>query len=335
MKKVVVIFGSKSTEHEVSCISAGNILENIDKGKFEVYMIGIDKQGNWFKYSGDIGNVINNTWIEDVSNKQKIEDVLGELQKYDISFPVLHGKYGEDGTIQGLFEMAGVKYTGCKVLASSLSMDKEYSKIIVKGIGIEVVDYIIVENNDEIRIENINIPFGYPIIVKPAREGSSYGIIKVDSKDELLDALKESFKYDNKLLIEKYIVEREELECAVMGNDGRLEVAGPCQIVVEDGFYDYDTKYSSDKADIKVRANISENIKRNVQDMAKIIYKALSLSGLSRIDFFLDKEDGTIYFNEVNTMPGFTKISMFPKMFIEEGVEYKKIITKIIEYGLE
>ncbi len=334
MKKVAIVFGSKSTEHEVSCVSAGNILENIDRNKFEVYMIGIDKYGDWFKYIGNIENVKSNTWIEDNINKEKINDVLAELRKYDIVFPVLHGKYGEDGTVQGLLEMAGVKYTGCNVLASSICMDKQYAKIIVNSIGIKVVEYIVVKNREDFRVDNIKIPFEYPVIVKPAREGSSYGIVKVEEKSELENALTETFKYDSKLLIEKYIVKREELECAVMGKDNNIEIAGPCQITIEDGFYDYQTKYVSDIANIKVKANVSENIKKNVQEMAKKIYNTLSLSGLSRIDFFLDKEDNSIYFNEVNTMPGFTKISMFPKMFIEEGIEYKEIITKIIEYGL-
>lgn len=335
MKRVVIIFGSKSSEHEVSCVSAGNILENIDRNKFDVYMIGIDKQGEWFKYTGDVHNVTQNKWLEDINNKEKIQDILGELKKYDLAFPVLHGKYGEDGTIQGLFEMAGIKYTGCKVLASSICMDKQYAKMIASSVGIKVVDYVVVEDNEDCKIENIHILFDYPVIIKPAREGSSYGIFKVSSKDSLMKAIKETFKYDSKILIEKYIEKRVELECAVMGNGNNIEVAGPCQIVTEDGFYDYQTKYVSDVANINIKANIPNDVKEYIQTTAKKIYKLLSLSGLSRIDFFLDKEDNTIYFNEVNTMPGFTQISMFPKMFIEEGMEYKDIITKIIEYGLE
>lgn len=335
MKNVVVIFGSKSKEHEVSCISAGNILENIDKNKFSVYMIGIDKEGNWFNYTGNIKNILKNKWIEDNENKEKIVDIMKELKKYDIAFPVLHGKYGEDGTIQGLFELIDIKYVGAGVLGSSICMDKEYAKIFVKQMGINIVDYIVFKNTDNIKAEDIKIPFELPVIIKPAREGSSYGIFKVTDKSQLAKAIKETFKFDDKILIEKYISNRLELECAVMGNRKKIEVAGPCQITIKDGFYDYNTKYIENKANIKISADISETLKKEVREMSKNIYQALDLKGLARIDFFLDKSDNKIYFNEANTLPGFTKNSMFPKMFIKQGLQYKDLITKLIEYGLE
>lgn len=330
MIKVLVIFGSMSSEHEISCISAGNILENINTNKNIISKVGIDKKGNWFKYTGSIENIKNNKWLEDDNNKEFIKDVFEELKKYDVVFPALHGKYGEDGTIQGILEFAKVNYVGCQVEGSSIAMNKILSKELVKTIGIPVVDYISVnikDNYDEVLKKLYNSNLKFPVIVKPNKEGSSYGVTKVTDINELEAAIDFGFGYDKNLLIEKYISKRREIECAVLVD----HVSTPGEVVSANEFYDFDGKYNNTSSYTDIPCKVSSNILEKIREYSKNIFKVLNLKGISRVDFFLDEEDNTIYFNEVNTMPGFTNISMYPKMLEHDGVKYSEIIDILIE----
>lgn len=340
-KKIVIIFGGMSSEHSISCISAASIYENIDKTKYDVSMIGIDETGVFYNYTGNIINLKTNNWTCDFEFKEKIVDIINELKKHDVVFPVLHGKYGEDGTIQGLFEFAKVKYVGCKVLGSAIAIDKILSKNLVGCQNIPVVEYIEInktkyleylENNNTEFFKNVENKIGYPLIIKPNREGSSYGVVKVDSSVNLNASIEFSLKYDDKILIEKYISNRQEVECAVIENkelEQKIYVSTPGEILSANDLYDFNAKYENNKSFVKIPANISEQNILKIKEYSKKIFEILNLSSLSRVDFFVSNDK--IYFNEVNTLPGFTDISMYPKMLIYDGIEYKKIIEILIE----
>lgn len=337
-EKVLVIFGSMSSEHEISCISASNVLENLDTEKYDISKIGIDKNGIWYYYTGNVENIKNNSWIKDLMNKEPITNLLKELRKHDIVFPVLHGKYGEDGSIQGLLEMAQVKYVGCNILGSSIAMDKILSKELVEQTGINVVPYITVSSRefDSIKEDTIDLfqkvesKLKYPVIVKPSKEGSSYGVTKVETSDNLINAIEFALKYDNEILIEKYISNRKEIECAVLEDalENRIYVSTPGEIVSANEFYDFNAKYENNKSHVKIPAQISDEQIYKIQEYSKNIFKKLRLKGLSRIDFFVSNDK--IYYNEVNTMPGFTNISMYPMMLIHDGISYKNILNILI-----
>ena len=340
MKKVLVIFGSMSSEHEVSCMSAANVIENINKEKYIVSMVGIDKQGNWYKYNGSLENIKNNNWILDVKNKEKISYIIDELRKYDVIFPVLHGKYGEDGTIQGIFEIAGVKYVGCKVLASSIAMNKTFSKKLVETENIPVVDYVNISREKYLDMCNdINMykefcdntveKLGLPLFVKPNQEGSSYGVTKVEDIEKLKEAISYALEFDNDVLIEKYIKTKKEVECAILQDGLKLIVSTPGQIKTKDTIYSYDEKYNDSSNLPIIPAHILKEQEEKIKEYSKRIFKILNLSSLARIDFFVT--DNNIFFNEVNTMPGFTNTSMYPKLLMYDGISYNKIIEILIE----
>ena len=340
MKRVLVIFGSMSSEHEVSCMSAANVIENINKEKYIVSMVGIDKQGNWYKYNGSLENIKNNNWILDVKNKEKISYIIDELRKYDVIFPVLHGKYGEDGTIQGIFEIAGVKYVGCKVLASSIAMNKTFSKKLVETENIPVVDYVNISREKYLDMCNdINMykefcdntveKLGLPLFVKPNQEGSSYGVTKVEDIEKLKEAISYALEFDNDVLIEKYIKTKKEVECAILQDGLKLIVSTPGQIKTKDTIYSYDEKYNDSSNLPIIPAHILKEQEEKIKEYSKRIFKILNLSSLARIDFFVT--DNNIFFNEVNTMPGFTNTSMYPKLLMYDGISYNKIIEILIE----
>ena len=340
MKKVLVIFGSMSSEHEVSCMSAANVIENINKEKYIVSMVGIDKQGNWYKYNRSLENIKNNNWILDVKNKEKISYIIDELRKYDVIFPVLHGKYGEDGTIQGIFEIAGVKYVGCKVLASSIAMNKTFSKKLVETENIPVVDYVNISREKYLDMCNdINMykefcdntveKLGLPLFVKPNQEGSSYGVTKVEDIEKLKEAISYALEFDNDVLIEKYIKTKKEVECAILQDGLKLIVSTPGQIKTKDTIYSYDEKYNDSSNLPIIPAHILKEQEEKIKEYSKRIFKILNLSSLARIDFFVT--DNNIFFNEVNTMPGFTNTSMYPKLLMYDGISYNKIIEILIE----
>ena len=333
MKKIKlgIIYGGLSTEHEVSINSAKSIIDNIDKDKYEIYKIYIDKKGEWYK--------------ED----NKIDNVFDYLRNLDVIFPILHGLYGEDGTIEGLFELLGVPYVGCNVLSSSICMDKIYTKMILDKIGIDTAKYIYVKkvkdkyiyiNNTfeekELSLEEISLlvedSLSFPVFVKPSRSGSSIGINKAHSKEELIKYIKYASGFDSKILIEENIIGRE-LECAILGND--LVEASPIGEILPKGeFYSYNAKYIDDSETL-IPNDIDKIVYDKIRSIAVKAYKALDCRGLSRVDFFLEKDTNRIILNEINTMPGFTTISMYPKLWESIGISYKEILDKLINLALE
>jgi D-alanine-D-alanine ligase len=327
MIKLMAVFGGQSSEHEISCISAGNVLENIDTGKYSVTKVGIDKDGNWFEFKGSNKSVKSNTWLGEKENLESVKDVIGLIKRHDVVFPVLHGKFGEDGTIQGLFEMCGVKYVGCGVLASSVGMDKEYTKILAETRGVPVVPYQVFCRGQAVTVDK-SIVGGYPLIVKPSNAGSSYGLTKVNRQEELAKAVELAFAYDEKILVEKYIPARE-IECAVLGNT-ELVVSEPGEILSANEIYDFDAKYNSEESRTVIPASLEKEQAEKIRDLAAKVFKGIGGRGLSRVDFFISKTDGAIYFNEVNTLPGFTDISMYPKMMEYSGIGYRELIDRLI-----
>ena len=344
--KLGIIFGGMSTENEVSVVSASSIIKNIDREKYDVYPIHIDKQGNWYKY--DENEKIK--FGEEVLTKGKIDNIIDYLKKLDVLFPVLHGLYGEDGTIQGLFELLKIPYVGCKVLASSVGMDKVYTKIIFERAGIKQAKYEYVRKyrdkyiyidksfNEEILdikevVNKVEKNLKYPMFIKPSNSGSSVGINKAKTKEELEEYIEYASKYDNKILIEEGIVGKE-VECAVLGNE---EVISSCvgEIASAEEFYSYDAKYKNEESKTYIPANISEQKSEEIRKSAIKAFKAIDGKGLSRVDFFIEKDTQNIYINEINTLPGFTSISMYPKLFEKSGIPYKELLNKIIGLSLE
>ena len=339
MKKLGVIFGGMSTEDKVSCISGASVIENLNKEKYEVFPIFIDKNGNWFKVEITEENKLK------MENKEQIENVFTYLKQMDLIFPVLHGLYGEDGTIQGLLELLKVPYVGCGVLASSVGMDKVYTKIIFDKANIKQAKYVYIRGyndkyiyvddsfNEKIldlkEILNVVIEkIKFPMFVKPSNSGSSVGISKVNSKEELEKAIIEASKFDRKILIEEGIDGRE-VECAVLGNEN---VISSCvgEIKSSDEFYSYDAKYKSKESKTLIPAKISAEKSEEIRKLAVKAFKAIDGKGLSRVDFFIENESETVYINELNTLPGFTNISMYPKLFEQIGINYSDLLDKLI-----
>lgn len=343
-----ILFGGNSTEYEVSLVSASSVMRNIDRDRFNVVMIGISRDGRWFSYFGDIDDVENGSWINsdkkvpafippDSSKKClfEIRDNGLKSVRLDAVFPVLHGKNGEDGTVQGLLSLAGIPFVGCGVLASAVCMDKELTHIVLTHHGIPNAKWRCLRKQDlegfDRFAEEAEKSLGYPMFVKPANAGSSVGISKAKNKDELRAAVEVAFGVDEKAIVEEFISGRE-VECAVMGNlDPTASVLG--EIVPCNEFYDYEAKYQSD-SETHIPARLSEELTKLIQDTAVKAYRALGCRGLTRVDFFV-KEDGGIILNEPNTLPGFTSISMYPKLRQADGTSYKSVITRLIELALE
>lgn len=339
--KIGVIFGGMSTENEVSCISGASVIKHLNKEKYNVFPIYIDKIGNWYKVKlEDIEK------SEELENKEHIENITEYLKQMDVIFPVLHGLYGEDGTIQGLFELLKIPYVGCGVLASSVGMDKVYTKLIFEKGNINQAKYIYIRKYNEkyiyideefnernLELEDIakitNDKLRFPVFVKPSNSGSSVGINKAHNIEELKNAIVEAGKYDNKILIEEGIVGKE-VECAVLGNE---DVISSCvgEIKSADEFYSYDAKYNNENSKTLIPAEISEENSKEIQKLAIKAFKAISGRGLSRVDFFIEDKTEKIYINEINTLPGFTSISMYPKLFEAVGISYEKLLDNLIE----
>lgn len=350
MKNLLVIFGGCSSEYEVSLRSSSSVLRNIDREKYNVLTLGITKDGRWYFYTGSIDNIENGSWCEsaDISpailspdKKEKALIVMntdGGYEKIgiDVIFPVLHGKNGEDGTIQGIFELAGIPYVGCTPLASGMCMDKAVTNTLADAAGINGAKWVAFTETDykdgKVKFEVIEQKLGYPIFVKPANAGSSVGISKAHNREELLKALDIAFSNDYKAVLEETLVGRE-IECAVMGNDKPI---ASCigEILPTAEFYDYDAKYIDNSTGLAIPADLPFETSEKVREAAVNAYLTMGCTGLSRVDFFLS-EDGTIYLNEINTLPGFTSISMFPKLFGEVGVPYSELIDRLIEYAEE
>lgn len=328
--KVTVIYGGMSSEHEVSVSSATNVINNIDKNKYEVNSILIGKDGEFFD-----------------ENNKKIKNIISEIKNSDVVFPVLHGLYGEDGTIQGMLEMLNIPYVGCKVLASSVGMDKVYTKIIFEKANIPQAKYIYIKNEniyvndefDEIKLENDEIvnlveeKLKFPVFVKPSNSGSSVGVTKATTKEELIKSIQNAALFDKKVLIEEAI-NGQEVECAVLGNEN-VEATTVGEIKSAETFYSYDAKYKNEESKTVIPADIQEEKIDEIKRLAVKAFKSIDGSGLARVDFFVEKDTKKVYINEINTMPGFTSISMYPKLWESEGLKYPELLSKLIDLAIE
>lgn len=348
---VCILFGGVSPEHEVSLRSAESVLNNIDESKYNVFPVGITKEGKWILYGGkDYSDLPSGRWLTHPDNRQAaISPIRGQglltfegdcvvRQQIDVVFPVLHGENGEDGTIQGLLQLAGIPYVGPHVAASAVAMDKTLTKLVVDQAGITQAAWKLVRRADmgsrmEATLDALEARFAYPMFVKPAGTGSSVGVSKATEREDLKKALLEAGKYDDKVLVEEFIRGRE-IEVAVMGNES--PVASVCgEIDSGADFYDYDAKYITDTSVSYIPARIPEDVAETVRDTAVKVYKAIGCQGLSRVDFFVTWQENRVVFNEINTIPGFTSISMYPKLFGASGVPYSQLIDKLLELALE
>ena len=350
-KRIAVIFGGKSSEHEVSRVSASYVISKIPQDRYEVFTIGITKEGKWLLYSGSTSAIADGSWEKDNNNVRAFiapaPSVSGmvvlrpegtEIVKLDVIFPVLHGKNGEDGTIQGLFEMSGIPYVGCGVLASAACMDKAVTNILLEKFGIPQAAYTWFyayeyQKDPETVIGRVEKALPqYPVFVKPANAGSSVGVSKAHNKEELIKAIEVAVKEDSKIVVEECIVGYE-VECAVLGNHEPF-ASVPGQIAPAAEFYDYDAKYNNAASELFIPAKISEELMEKVRQTAIKAYRLIGCSGLSRVDFFVT-EDGRVLLNEINTLPGFTSISMYPKLMAACGIEGENLIEKLIQAAFE
>ncbi len=349
-KRVAVIFGGQSSEHEISRVSAAYVINQIPADKYEVLMIGITRQGRWLLYSGGTDAIKDGSWENDTNNKAAfiapdssikglvvITEGCCKIIKLDAVFPVMHGKNGEDGTIQGLLELAGLPYVGCGVLASADCMDKIVANTIFESLGIDQAaftwcyasDYT---KNPEQCIADIEAKLPYPIFVKPSNAGSSVGISKAADREALKKAIAVAAKEDDRILFEETITGKE-VECAVLGNDEPVaSIAG--EIAPASEFYDYDAKYNNAASQLFIPARISEEIMSKVRSNAVRAYRAIGCTGLSRVDFFVTA-DGRVLLNEINTLPGFTSISMYPKLMAASDVNGSELVEKLIHLAFE
>ncbi|MBR0359680.1 MAG: D-alanine--D-alanine ligase [Clostridia bacterium] len=347
-KNLCVIFGGESPEHDISQKSVTSVLNNLDKDKYNIYAIGITRDGKWYLYTGDWGLIESGAWEKEADklttafispdSTQHGIVVLGEKTEVihiDVIFPVLHGEYGEDGTIQGLFELSHIPYVGMGVLASANGMDKTYSKLVFDSVGIPQAAWVVVTSGDdfEVKADEIEAKLGYPCFVKPARLGSSVGVGKAHDRKELLDALYNAEKYDRRILVEEHI-DGHEVECAVLGNsDAKGSVIGEIKPTVE--YYDFDAKYNDNSTVLVIPAELPEETSDKIREYAVRAFHALDGQGLSRVDFFVKHKDGSVVLNEINTLPGFTNISMYPKLWNASGIGYSELLDTLISLAEE
>jgi len=367
---LAVVFGGQSSEHEISRVSAQSVLENLGKTKYEIRMIGITKQGEWLRYDGDLALIGSGEW-EAIARKRRqglpgcrtderhslsnglsatgsfygssclslLSNGLGGEPEspVDVVFPVLHGPNGEDGSVQGVFQLAGVPYVGCGILASAAGMDKTFSKIVFQHAGIPQARHITVFRSEidgmgSVVGGRIAEELGFPCFVKPANAGSSVGVSKVKSPADLEPALREASKYDSKILVEEFIHGRE-VECAILGNEEPIaSVVG--EVIPCNEFYDYAAKYLDDRSETRIPADLRPEIAEAVQNMAIKAFKALGGSGLSRVDFFVEHGTNRVVLNEINTLPGFTSISMYAKLWAASGIPYPELVDRLVELAL-
>ena len=348
--KIGVLFGGRSAEHEVSIVSATSVINALDKSKYDVVPIGISKEGRWLSAVNVIQLLRDKSPIEQFPEhvllpdprKQSLVNISGAFpqngQKIDVIFPVIHGTFGEDGTIQGLFELADIAYVGAGVLGSAVGMDKVIAKQLLEQAGIPVAKgiaflYSQYEKNEKELITEIERKLKYPCFVKPPNQGSSVGISKAHNRRELAAAIHLAGEYDRKVLVEKAVTKPREIELSVMGNDDPV-VSLPGEIIPSNEFYDYDAKYVDGKSDAHIPAKLPRALVKKLQQTALKAYKVLDCAGMARVDFLVQK-DGKIYLNEINTLPGFTSISMYPKMWEASGVSYSELLDKLIGYAIE
>lgn len=343
---IAVLFGGQSSEHIVSCMSAVNIIEQIDKEKYQLLLIGITKEGHWLLVPS-IDEIRSGSWekgqteaiLSPDATKQCViinQNNRQEEIKVDIVFPVLHGLYGEDGTVQGLLELAKIPYVGCGVLSSAVAMDKLSTKIIVDAMGIRQADYVPVMgpelNQMSLVVKKIEEKLSYPVFVKPSNAGSSVGVNRAKDQEELKKALLEAAKHDKRILVEAAVFGHE-VECAVFGG-GKEEViaSGVGEILAAADFYDFESKYYNEESKTVVDPELPGNAAEEIRQSAIAIFKAIDGYGLSRVDFFVT-EEGQVVFNEINTMPGFTAISMYPMLWEARGISKKQLVEKLISHG--
>ena len=348
---VCVLFGGRSPEHEVSLRSAESVLNNLDKTKYNLFPVGITKSGDWVLYGGDdYSKLPSGEWSACEKNRRAvISPVRGQglltfegdcvvRERIDVVFPVLHGENGEDGAMQGLLQLAGIPYVGPNVAASAACMDKTLTKLVADSAGVRQAAWQLVtarelENNAEGVMDTVEKRFSYPVFVKPAGTGSSVGVAKAKNRDALRLALENAAKFDKKILVEEFI-NGHEVEVAVLGNDApAASVCGEIDSGTE--FYDYDAKYISDCARLYIPAHIDEETAERVREAAVKVYQAMGCRGLSRVDFFVTYDKNEVVFNEINTIPGFTSISMYPKLFGASGIPYSELLDRLLELAVE
>ncbi len=316
MNKVLILFGGNSSEHEISCKSVINVIENIDTDLFNFKVIGITKDNRWIECNKE--NIINNTWYQ----LKEIDNIIKYIKGFDVVLPIMHGIGGEDGKLQGMLELFDIKYVGSNTEASSIGMNKYLSKIFFDNLEIPQIPYIKYDDNiDEI------LKLGFPLIVKPCNGGSSIGINKVTNEDELKKAIKEALCYDKNIIVEKFINARE-FECAILETDD-IKVSDIGEIKFNNSFYDYEDKYKN-HVDIIIPADINDELREEIRYYSKEIFTKLGCNNLCRIDFLYDKDTNNLYLNEINTLPGFTNISMYPMLIKNMGYSYKELITMLI-----
>lgn len=340
---IAIFFGGKSAEHSVSCISASYIYENLNKSKYHCLLIGFDHNNRPHHFVGDITDLRSGNWRQFCNDDQVLlldkdrkPGIYGQNQTpIDLVIPVMHGPFGEDGKLQGLLDFVGIPYVGGGVLSDAICMDKDYTKRLLKDVGIPQVPHAVLQyyEKTEKRIDDIEA-LGYPLFVKPANMGSSVGVSKVKNREELLHAIQTAFDYDDKLVIEKGYAVRE-LELGALGNQDDFVITDPGEIASQDEFYDYNSKYINNTSVMTIPAEIPEETKQKLKEDAKKAYRAINGEGLARIDFFIDKETGAHYLNEINSFPGFTPISMYPALVAQENISYSELLDSLIELAVE
>jgi D-alanine-D-alanine ligase len=358
--RVAIVFGGRSSEHAISCVTAGSVLEAIDRSAYDVVPIGIAPDGRWVLESGDTDRlrISGPDQLPSVDGDRATVALLREaggtdlvvhepsqppetLGEVDVVFPLLHGPWGEDGTIQGMFEMAGVRYVGAGVLASAIGMDKAYAKIVLRAAGLPVLPAETVSAREWYRdpdgVRHRVADLGFPLFVKPARAGSSMGITKVHDPSELDAAIEEAHRHDPKALVEQAAVGAREVECGVLeALDGTPETSVPAEIIIggEHEFYDFAAKYLPEEhTELEVPADLPEATSAELREMAARAFEAIGGEGLARVDFFV-MPDGSVVVNEINTMPGFTPTSMYPRMWAASGVDYPALVDRLIQLAL-
>ena len=344
MKKLGVIFGGMSTENKVSCVSGASVIRNLNKEKYEIFPIFIDENGNWFKVKMQADGEIK------IDDKEQIENIVEYIKQMDVIFPVLHGLYGEDGTIQGLFELLKIPYVGCGVLASSIGMDKVYTKIIFDKAEINQTKYVYIRKCDDKYIyvddsfnekimelnevsDLVTEKLNFPMFVKPSNSGSSVGVKKANDVNELKLAIENASKYDRKIIIEEGI-KGKEVECAILEKKDEIIASTVGEIKSAEEFYSFDAKYNIPNSQTIIPAKIEKNLIEEIQKNAIKAFKSIDGRGLARVDFFIEEGTNNIYINEINTMPGFTKISMYPKLFESDKISYSELLDILINYAI-
>lgn len=344
--KLCVLFGGNSTEYEISLKSAYSVISNLNKDKYDIICVGITRDGRWRLYDGSVENIVCDKWYDDSLKKVTVNLAdcdssliltdTGEKIQIDAVFPVLHGKNGEDGTVQGMFELANIKYVGVGHLASAVAMDKAYTKIVFENAKIPQAKWVTVNNyeckNIDAKVSECEEKLGYPMFVKPSNAGSSIGIGKAKNRDELKCAIENAFKFDRRIIVEEFLNGRE-VECAVMGTYGDVKASCVGEIKSANEFYDFESKYTVESTLI-IPAKFKNGIEGLIRETAIKAFMAIDGTGLSRVDFFVDDENEKIYINEINTLPGFTNISMYPKLFMQCGMTYSEILDSLIELGI-